>query len=199
MERDKMEGRIYIASSFTEIGRACGCRTVGCLCNDPHFRSNPPTWGICRTDYRRVVEDGDFVFFVLPKYGRIPQMVFSYLKVLKKITHLDAYHRRDLFNKRMGKNLNGNIIVDERGEYNRFDGGAHRKKFDEIKQYYIVGDRNESKILTEAHIRRKAASFVPALSRIFGQSGCLPYDIISRKGRRMTSGQVKALIQWINE
>ena len=27
----------------------------------------PPTWGICRTDFRRVIKVGDYIFFVLPK------------------------------------------------------------------------------------------------------------------------------------
>jgi hypothetical protein len=40
---------------------------VGWLDNDPHFWEPPPTWGICRTDSRRVVKVGDYIFFVLPK------------------------------------------------------------------------------------------------------------------------------------
>ena len=114
-----MEGRIYIASSFTEIGRGCGCGEPGRLGGDPHFWTVPPTWGICHTEYRRVLQPGDYVFYVLPRDARVPQMVFAYLKISEKITHLEAYQRRDLISKRMGdKNPNGNIIVDNQRRCN---------------------------------------------------------------------------------
>jgi hypothetical protein len=61
------EGRIYISGSFTTVNRnKCG-GIVGWLDNDPHFWRPPPTWGICRTDFRRVIKVGDCIFFVLPK------------------------------------------------------------------------------------------------------------------------------------
>jgi hypothetical protein len=147
-----------------------------------------------------MVRAGDFVFFVLPKRGQLPQMLFGYLKVKETITHTQAHNRVDLVSKRMGnKNPNGNIIVDGNGAYNRFDAGVHRGHFDEIKQFYVVGDRNESRLLKPAEIRRKAPSFMTALSNVFHQAASTPYGIISRKGRRMTGHQVNTLLRWVNE
>jgi hypothetical protein len=67
-------------------------------------------------------------------------MIFGFLKVVEKISHIEAFPRPDLRSKRMGnKTPNGNIIVDAGGRYNRFDGGAHKQKFEKIKRHYVVG------------------------------------------------------------
>jgi hypothetical protein len=77
------EGRIYISGAFTTINRSkCG-GGVGWLDNDPHFWTQPPTWGICRTDYRRVIRKGDYIFFVLPKASELPQMIYGFFQVKK--------------------------------------------------------------------------------------------------------------------
>ncbi len=164
-----MQGRIYISGAFTTVNRAkCG-GGVGWLDNDPHLWSQPPTWGICRTDIRRVINIGDCIFFVLPKASELPQMVYGYFKVREKITHMEAFARPALRHKRMGhKNPNGNIIVAADGHYNRFDGGVHKDRFDEIKRYYIIGDKAESKFLSEDRIRQLAQEFVAVLNNIFG-------------------------------
>jgi hypothetical protein len=120
-----MKGFIYIASAFHTVNRSkCG-RGGSWVDNDPHFWTQPPTWGICRNDLRHRCDVGDYIFFVLPLHGRHPQMIFGHLRVAEKITHLDAYHRPDLRSKRMANtNPNGNIIVDAHGNYNRFDAGV---------------------------------------------------------------------------
>jgi len=140
-----MEGRIYISGVFTTVNRnKCG-GGVGWLDNDPRFWSWLRTWGICRTDFRRVIKVGDYIFFVLPKASELPQTVYGYFKVRERITHMEAYARPELRRKRMGDKVpNGNIIVDADGRYNRFDGGYHKDGFDEIKRYYVIGDTNES-------------------------------------------------------
>ena len=69
------------------------------LDNDPHFWTSPPTWGICRTDYRRTVNVGDYIFFVLPAHAELPQMVYGYLRVKEKITHSQAFQRSALRSK----------------------------------------------------------------------------------------------------
>jgi hypothetical protein len=129
-----VKGYIYIASAFETVNRSpCG-QAGSWVDNDPHFWSAPPTWGICRNDLRAGAKVGDFVFFVLPRRGRHPQMIFGYLKITEKITHVEAFARSDLEAKRMGNKMpNGNIIVDSTGGYNVFDGGAHWNKFDKIK------------------------------------------------------------------
>src|SRR5688500_3981471 len=125
-----MKGLIYIAGSFETVSRSkCGGGRAW-IDNDPHFWTNPPTWGICRNDLRRKADIGDYVFFVLPRKARHPQMVFGYLRVAEKITHREAFDRAALATKRMGnKNPNGNILVNRHGRYNRFDRGAHERIF----------------------------------------------------------------------
>jgi hypothetical protein len=106
-----MKGFIYIASAFHTVNHSkCG-RGGSWIDNDPHFWTSPPTWGICRNDLRKRADPGDYIFFVLPRHCRHPQMIFGYLRIAEpKITHAAAYHRTNLKSKRMGnKNPNGKI------------------------------------------------------------------------------------------
>lgn len=165
-----------------------------CVC----FWTNPPTWGICRNDLLRRVEIGDYVFFVLPKIAKHRQMIFGYLRVAEVISHSDAHRRRNPRSKRMAnKNPNGNIIVDEQGEYNRLDVGAHRHVFQKVKQRYIVGSPRASRFLTGQEIERLAPSFVHTLSRILGRSGNTAIELVSRYGCELSEAQVKDLLRWI--
>lgn len=195
-----MKGRIYISGAFTTVSRSkCG-GGKGWLDNDPHFWTQPPTWGICRTDFRRVIREGDYIFFVLPKKSKLPQMVYGYFRVKEKLTHMEAYSRSELHHKRMGKkNPNGNIIVDENGRYNRFDGGVHKSKFEQIRQHYVIGSRQESEFLTEERITELAAGFVPQLNEIFGTNRDSVVGVIGRGGRRMTATQVHTLLTWLRQ
>ncbi len=119
-----MQGRIYISGAFTTINPSNGR-----LNKDPHFWTMPPTWGICRTDYRKTINIGDYAFFVLPQTSELPQMIYGYLRVSEKITHIEAFDRPELQEKRMGnKNPNGNIIVNAKGQYNRFDYNIHKDR-----------------------------------------------------------------------
>jgi hypothetical protein len=195
-----MEGRIYISRVFKTVHRSkCG-GGGGWLDNDPHFWKWPPTWGICRTDFRRVIDVGDYVFFVLPKNSELPQMVYGYFRVREKICHMQAYGRPELRCKRMGnKNPNGNIIVDAHGHYNRFDGGHHKDRFGEIKRYYVIGDPEGSEFLSEDRIRKLAPGFLGALNGAFGTLERSVFRIIGRKGRRMSEEQVRSLMAWLRQ
>jgi hypothetical protein len=193
-----MKGYIYIASAFETVNRSVCAQKGAWVDNDPNFWTSPPTWGICRNDLRAGAEVGDYVFFVLPIRRRHPQMIFAYLKIAEKITHLEAFPRADLRRKRMGNKMpNGNIIVDEHGRYNRFDGGAHKHMFDRVKRHYVIGDETASKMLSADEIRRLAPGFLKKLGSIIGVKGDRAIDIISRKGRILTPGQVRALLRWL--
>lgn len=193
-----VKGYIYIASAFETVNRSvCGQRGSW-IDNDPHFWTSPPTWGICRNDLRARAEVGDFVFFVLPRRGRHPQMIFGFLKIADILSHIEAFRRADLRSKRMSSKMpNGNIIVNAGGNYNTFDGGAHRHKFDKIKRHYVVGCEEESRMLTSDEIRRLAPTFVNTLGSILGVQGDRAIDIISRKGRVLTAGQITSLLAWL--
>jgi hypothetical protein len=194
-----MTGYIYIAGSFLNVNRSnCG-QSSEWIDNDPHFWSMPPTWGICRPDLREKVNQDDVVFYVLPRASRHPQMIFGYLTVAAKITHEQAFQRETLRSKRMGnKNPNGNIIVDERGRYNRYDKGAHERNFARIKRNYVVGDPDRSHFLTDRQIRRLAPHVVQRLSSILGRTGNRIFDIVSRYGATLTTQQVGQLIEWLH-
>ena len=160
-----MKGRIYISGSFTTVDRSSCGKGGGWIDNDPHLWTLPPTWGICRTDLQRLVQPGDYVFFVLPAASDLPQTVYAYLQVKEVITHIEAYRRPDLRRKRMRNTRagqpNGNIIVDATGNYNRLDGNSdHRRRFDRIKEYYVVGNAKESGLLTKQK-NRFARTFFP--------------------------------------
>jgi hypothetical protein len=194
-----VKGFIYIASAFHTVNRSkCG-QGGQWVDNDPHFWNEPPTWGICRNDLRRLCRNGDYIFFVLPRRGRHPQMIFGYIRVEEKISHLAAYHRADLRQKRMGnKNPNGNIIVDAKGRYNRFDAGVHQPQFDRLKKEYVLGDPANSRMLDDRGIRTLAPSFLSTLRSIIGIEGARAIDIISRRGRELTDAQVKRLLAWLS-
>lgn len=190
---------MYIAGSFHTVRRtACGGGT-GWIDNDPHFWTEPPTWGICRNDLRRKADSGDYIFFVLPKNARHPQCFFGYLRICKIITHQDAFNRKQLRSKRMGNKFpNGNIIVDAAGKYNRFDGGVHRHIFERVKLDYAIGDPKHSRLLTEAEINKLAPDFMSFLIRLFRKPGMRPIDVITRYGAKLSEAQVDAVLDWID-
>jgi hypothetical protein len=195
-----VKGYIYIAGAFETVNRSVCGQKGAWVDNDPHFWTSPPTWGICRNDLRAKAKVGDIVFFVLPRRGRHPQMIFGFLEITETLSHIDAFRRPDLQSKRMGnKTPNGNIIVDAGGGYNRFDGGAHRHKFDRIKSHYAVGCETKSRMLTSEEIRRLAPTFLTTLGSILGVPGARAIDIISRKGRVLTAAQATALVTWLNQ
>ena len=193
-----MAGYIYIAGSFHNVKRSV-CGTSGSwIDNDPHFWTDPPTWGICRPDLRKRMVVGDTVFFVLPKASKYPQMVFAYLRGKEIITHMQAYERLDLISKRMGnKNPNGNIIVDADGAYNRFDAGAHRRNFEKIKNRYVVGDPSHSRFLRAKDIMKHAPEFLSMLTTVMGRVGKRPIDVITRHGISAMDNEVQQLIDWL--
>lgn len=192
-----MSGRIYTTGAFinypSNIHRP---NTNSYLESDPHFWSNPPTWGICRTDYRKVIGKGDYVFWVLPKRANLPQMVWAYMEVVDKIDHDQAYLQYPQKRMCLGQ-PNGNIIVDATGNYNSLDNGIHFHRFHEIKKYYLVGSTSNCNFLTRQQIINKAPSFLPFLQQLFNAPNKSIFDIIGRKGRSLNTSQVSQLLNYI--
>ena len=194
-----MSGFIYIASAFETVNRSTCGRKGSWVDNDPHFWTDPPTWGICRNDLRARSRPGYTIFFVLPKNGRHPQCIFGYLTIDRIVTHLQAYRDPRLISKRMSRKVpNGNIIVTATGRYNRFDARSHFHKWQKISKHYAVGKTEASKFLTSREVRKKAPTFVPTLVKIIGRSGPRAIDVITRKGTHLTDLQVRQLINWIS-
>lgn len=190
------EGRIYIASVFDNLDPFNGQGVD----NDPHFWYSPPTWGICRTDFRSNVLRDDVVFFVSSKNNpNFPQMIFAYLVVSRTITHDQAFI--EFPDKRMRKNavVPGNILVNSRGNYNKNDGGFHIDRFQEMKNHYVVGQKT-SRLLSPDEINRKAPEFENKIRSIFGQKYefSQAHEIIGQKGRVLNESQIDNLINWLN-
>jgi hypothetical protein len=78
-----VQGRIYISGAFTTVNPSNGR-----VNKDPHFWTMPPAWGICRTDFRKAINIGEYAFLVFPKDAVLPQMIYGYLRVSEKITHV---------------------------------------------------------------------------------------------------------------
>ena len=195
-----MKGYIYIAGAFETVNRSTCGRGHSWIDNDPHFWTQPPTWGICRNDLRAIANPNDVVFFVLPKNGRHPQMIFGYMTIESICTHIQAYGMPRLVSKRMSNHMpNGNIIVNATGGYNRFDGRVHKHIFHKIKRHYAIGYEHQSRFLTHSEICRLAPSFVGKIAQIIGKSGSRPIDIISRKGAILSPSQVYDLLAWLNQ
>ncbi len=192
-----MEGRIYISGAFTNIKYVKCKPNKNWLDNDPHFWNEPPTWGICRTDFRKRLDKNDYIFFVLPKEAELPQMIYGYIKIQESISHMEAYNRFP--QKRMkNNNPNGNIIVDKFGNYNRFDNNIHKDKFERIKNYYIIGDKNNSSFLLPGKIIKLSKYFLPTLQNIFNSKAEDIFGIIGRKGRILNDAQIIKLLNWLN-
>jgi hypothetical protein len=96
------------------------------------------------------------------------------------------------------KNPNGNIIVDANGQYNRFDGGVHKDRFEKIKLYYIIGDESNSEFLTEKKIRQLAPGFLSALNKIFESKESSVFNVIGRSGRRISKKLVNRFLAWLH-
>ncbi len=69
---------------------------------------------------------------------------------------------KELCSKRMRKKNppNGNIIVNSKGKYNKYDMKVHRDKFNEIKRFYIIGDPDKSHLLTGYEIKTLNPDFM---------------------------------------
>lgn len=189
-----MKGYIYIEGYFKTVNILDPV-----LDNDPHFWVSPPTWGICRNDLRKCMEVGDYIFFVLPKYsnyGPNAQMIFGYFKVEKIISHSQAHTEYPQKRMKRGK-VNGNIIVDEIGLYNRFDKGIHKDKFNEIKYYYVVGSLKNSEFLPQEKLKKLAPKFRMTLNSIFNADKKGIHNIITRKGRRLNPQQIVKLLEFL--
>lgn len=192
------EGRIYIASAFKEITPPLSKNDW--RDNDPHFWTQPPTWGICRWDFRNQMRPGDWVFFVLPADAErnLPQMIFAYIKIKDIFSHLTAYNRVDLDSKKMGNKFpRGNIICDANFKYNRFDLGEHKLHFSDIKNHYAIGDPAESEFLAEEKIRRLGLQFLDVLNRIYDKDRKSVFGVIGRRGRILNQEQSQMLINWL--
>lgn len=194
----KAQGRIYIASAFTNLKYSKCKSNKEWLDNDPHFWGNSaPTWGICRTDFRKQLNTGDYIFYVLPKNIDLPQMIFGYIKILENITHIAAYKRFPY--KRMGnKNPNGNIIVDKFDNYNKYDYGIHKKRFEQIKKYYIVGDKANSRLLEPNEIQNLSMGFLNKLNEAFNTKATNIFAVVGRKGRVLNEKQINILLNWLH-
>jgi len=120
-------------------------------------------------------------------------MVWAYLKIEKKINHPKAYIKYPSKRMVLG-NPNGNIIVDANGDYNFLDQNAHKDRFKEIKEYYVIGCQKKSKILSSNEIVNKSKAFHTLLQNIFKTTNKSVSEIVGRKGRVLNKQQVHTIL-----
>jgi len=190
---------MYIAGSFKSLKSTTCKPNKEWTDNDPHIWNKPYSWGICRYDLRNGANIGDYVFFILPKSlpkdSKLKQMIFCYIKIKDIISHKKAYKLYKRKRMEANKNPNGNILVDNRGRYTRYDRGSHN--FNKIKERYAIADMNDSLILKDKDIAKKSEHFVSFLQKLLGKKGDSVFKLVSRKGRILNEKQVKDLKYWL--
>jgi len=192
-----IKGRIYIANVVKNLDPTNGIP----IDNDPHFWSDPPTWGICRHDIRARANKGDVIFYVAANNQFFKQMIFAYMTIEDIITHDEAfklYPQKRMYSNIPHSEVRGNILTDGSGCYNLADEEAHRDRFAKFKKYYAIGDVKNSRMLTVAEIRKKQDQFINILNTIFGVNKHRPDLVIGQGGRKLNETQINQLLNWLN-
>lgn len=162
---------------------------------DPIYKGIP-TMGACRPDIRRAVERGDFIFSVSGRVVNIKPHVVGAFSVDQKIDALMAYDRFP--EKRMRINddgiLQGNVIVDEKGERLPFD--YHTNHAKRVSNYIIGAD--PIFFDKENEIEKAKNETLEILNYIFGTKEEKVSKIIAR-WRKMDASQVKDLLDWMKK
>jgi hypothetical protein len=185
-----MIGRIFITRSGydPEKGKHVKDPTLGPL----------PTLGACRPDIRRRVVEGDHIFVISGKVRGAAQYVIGGFEVAQKIDAMTAYrilpeqrlHRRD------DGQLDGNIIVDARGNQHRLDN--HRTDtFEKRITDYVVG-RNPVALTTPEEIALGREQTLEVLRNVFRKPGGSPFEVVGRWGSPLSEDQVMQLRDWLH-
>jgi hypothetical protein len=184
-----MIGKLFITRSGydPELGRHV---------KDPYL-GDKPSLGACRPDVRRQLKTGDYIFTVSGRVPRVRQFLMGGFEVAAKVHANDAYRRfpEQRLHKLEDGQLDGNVIVDERGQQHSLD---DHKNFAKRLDNYIIG-RNPIVLASPAEIERARRETLQMLCELFKKRGRSPHEVISRFGRSLTEKQVEALITWLRD
>ncbi len=148
--------------------------------NDPETRHGlPMTWGICRTNVRRVLSVGDHLFFVghiKADPTGIRYYLTAHLKVGELIGHDEAFER---FGQRKGNvviepappGVQGKTVQLPRGQYMHACWDHHQDWEHRINIPYVVGDPDDTQALRPG---------IP-YPRVAAECGLVPADDLQNK------------------
>jgi hypothetical protein len=161
---------------------------------DPYL-GDTPSIGACRPDVRKRLPIGGQFFVITGKVNGVNQLVLGGLEVAEKISAQEAFGRfpGQRLRARDDGQLDGNVIVDNRGMQHRLD--DHRN-FNRRLENYIVG-RNAIVLTTPREIALGREQTVEALREILKRNGLRPIDIVGRWGRDLTENEAEALRAWL--
>jgi hypothetical protein len=165
----------------------------GWVMNDPIFGKSP-TLGACVPHIRRAVTIGDHIFVVSGRVQGEKQFVIGGFEVAEKISALAAFRRFPQYRLKPHENgqLEGNIIVDSRGNHHPLD---EHKNFENRIENYIIG-RDPLVLETPAQFKAAKEGSIDFLSDVFDRKGARVFDIIGRY-RKMDENQVAQMRDWL--
>lgn len=161
---------------------------------DPYL-GKKPSIGACRPDIRRRVVRGDHIFVISGKIPGLPQYVIGGFEVADKIDAMTAYRMfpEQRLRLRDDGDLEGNIIVDSRGQQHPLD--SHTS-FEQRISDYVIG-RNPIQLVTPSEIARGREQTLEVLRSVFRKRGERAVDIVGRWGSKLSEAQVEQLRNWL--
>lgn len=185
-----MKGYIYTMFQGADPG-------AGWKMTDPIYGS-PPTMGACMPQIRRSVSVNDYIFSISGRTKGVEQYIVGGFQVKEK---MDALLARELYPQyRQIQNedgsLEGNIIVNEKGEQNSFD--YHSGNFERRIENYIIG-KNPIFFENESEVQKaRGKATMQILQEVFEKKGKKPHDVIGR-WRKLNEEQIYKLSSWMED
>jgi hypothetical protein len=161
---------------------------------DPYL-GDVPSVGACRPDVRKRIPIGGQFFVITGKVKGVEQFVLGGLEVAEKISAQEAFSRfpDQRLHAREDGQLDGNIIVDARGEQHHLD---NHRNFARRLDNYIIG-KNPIVLTTPREINIGREQTLEALQEILKRKGSRPIDIVGRWGRDLTEKEAESLRAWL--
>ena len=168
---------------------------VGWKMTDPIY-GKTPTLGACMPNIRKAVEKGDYIFSISGRVKDIQQYIVGGFKVDEKINALSAYERIPENRMRISPDgkLEGNIIIDEKGNHLEIDYHSNHEKRIEN---YIIG-KDAIVINDESEVKKAREETLSFLNNLFSKNEDSISKIVAR-WRKLNEGQIDELLTWMGD
>lgn len=186
-----MKGYIYTMFQGADPG-------AGWKMTDPIF-GKKPTMGACMPNIRRLVMPGDYIFAISGRSVGVKQFVVGGFQVDKKIHALEAL-KQIPENKQIqleGGELQGNIIVNEKGKQHPWD---YHTNFKDRLDNYIVG-KNPKAFEKPPEIELARDESLDFLCKLFDYKTKdikTVKDVIAR-WRKLNERQIENTLEWMDK
>lgn len=184
-----MQGKIIITRSGYDPD-------LGKHIKDP-FLGDVPSLGACRPDVRKLLVEGDHLFFISGRAPGLEQYVMGGFEIDQKISPLEAYERfpEQRLHALPDGQLAGNVVIDRKGRQHRLDKHP-RRTFDARIQNYVIG-RNPILIQGEEEVSRGRMETLTVLQDILKKPGNKPIEVVGRWGAKLDERQVHQMRDWL--